>query len=561
MKLTIAILMLALTTSAQSIWRNQFTTNRPPAMVYGNNNLSFTNVTGQVWHFFGDTSNTVATLGIVTQAVSAVSGLGSYLTKTNPAAFGTFTLNGSGVGILSSNNTWIGTNYYGTIFVTNLYGPVLETITNIIYSISTNIGTLYVGSMYVTNMNMVNVTAPRMAMFNANKDLTNSSLSEADIATTTALTITSNGLYGVLGIATSNGIGTNTILYSVAENANRIWKLYTRQSGMLTELILTNEATQKVWWIATNNLADAGDGMSFPNGFRVYGTFLYVNSNVANEVWVSNKFIALPGGTNGNPGQIIAATATGQAWSNNTASGSSPTTTWGDMSIRGLTSDERLPFGGVRIFDSQLPQDSSGSQGGATLLAAGGAESAWSTPANATLRGHGNYFLRLRIRATNGIGQTHYARSMYASAGSTYRLHGTNSFIFDGAFEDAFTNSLLQVGLLGSATTSNQTTGIFWEFNPAISANWVARTVGSGASTNFDTGIAVALNAFTTLGWSGGTNYLRFYTNGVVCFTNNNNVTMPAGDLALGYLLVNRNTNDTPVLNTFLSDNFYFWDQ
>lgn len=265
----------------------------------------------------------------------------------------------------------------------------------------------------------------------------------------------------------------------------------------------------------------------------------------------------LPAGT---AGQIVTSTGSGYAWSNApTSSGSSPTTTFGDIIIRGRGGDERLPMGAFRLLDDMMPTSTTVTREGATLLGAGGGTASFSAATVAALRAGRNNFARLRIYGTNGVGATHYARYMPNGAVATYTLWNTNNFDSVLAFEGAVTNSLMQVGLLSSATTSNQTAGIFFEINQAVSGTLRIRTIG-GSSTNFDTGLPVDVNTLYKIGWTGTTNSMVFYTNNVACFTNAYAPSMPGGtDMFVGAILLNR--NDAPAtINTLFMDRFFMWE-
>lgn len=233
-----------------------------------------------------------------------------------------------------ATNAIANTNGYGTN--TFLYGTTIIRYSLISSNITTTnldvIGTfsatqLNVGTLLLTNAlfsgSVSNPTASQVAMFGTDKTLTNSGKRLDEFVT-------------------QGGKGTNLMLYApgltnaVITNMTFVgdikWGISDTESPSNT-ITLQNAGTLAVidssGYIPFKINAPAGDVSSITMSSNIYVSgpiFTHNGSNVANQNWVSNKFVALPGGTNGNPGQIIAATATGQAWSNNVTGAGGPTT-------------------------------------------------------------------------------------------------------------------------------------------------------------------------------------------------------------------------------------------
>lgn len=140
MKLAPAILMLALTSSAQPIWRNQFTTNQPPSPVYGTVTLDTNlHLSGPALSFSSTASNNPAQNELPTaQWVRGLLSGGVQLYNVtnvhpvNPTNFIASSMTNSTAQVRLYTNMVAG-NYAGSIMSTQRFSAMLSPVTVNIY--------------------------------------------------------------------------------------------------------------------------------------------------------------------------------------------------------------------------------------------------------------------------------------------------------------------------------------------------------------------------------------------------------------------------------------------
>lgn len=228
--------------------------------------------------------------------------------------------------------------------------------------------------------------------------------------------------------------------------------------------------------------------------------------------------------------------------------GGTPTTTLGDMIVRGAAADERLPVGGFGdrlIVINGVPTwvDTA-----TKLYVNDGFLRPVSSSAIGTLDGcasiSGSVAMDQVRPTTMGVGRNGFCRIRHAAASATVNVMGcttiasgdswimTNGVYLssDLVFETSSTGMVCQVGLLGVQATSNQTAGIFFEKQPEATGEgtWHIRTVGV-QNTNIALGLVASQTEWLKLEMIGTTNSMLFKTNGVAAFTNNASATMPSG--------------------------------
>lgn len=320
-----------------------------------------------------------------------------------------------------------------------------------------------------------------------------------------------------------------------------------------TNLVIAATATAGVELTASNGIAIAyvnGTNFISVNGDISAGTNLPViktmtSSDIAftftrNADGTTNAAMVVTGGsaTNAQPPATILTNL-----SNLATPGENATLRW---QYGGPAWSEASQFYVADYFTTQF------SSYGAIQSGAGGATVGYATMPSSS-RENRNGFALMRAYGTNAVGGTHYARHMYLPFAAFGLFSNNYGFETELVCENAITNSLLQVGLLTSNTTSNQTAGgVFWEYNPVHSANWIARCYGS-SSISQTTTVAVALNTWVKLGFRcQGTNSVVFYTNAVPFWTNSTAANMPTASTYMGAILSNSITN-APGHGTFHS--------
>lgn len=245
------------------------------------------------------------------------------------------------------------------------------------------------------------------------------------------------------------------------------------------------------------------------------------------------------------------------------STGSSPTTTHGDIIVRGATSDHRLAAGyhgsvlGIisnspTWFDprSAYVNDAffnTASKYAITFNTGSGGAGTYA-PLNPTLidrRG----MAELTVYNTNNAALSSYRTG--AGAASTNIIIGTNVYFEtclsfnQAAVTDSntaavgeFTNQLFHAGISSSATVSQSAigagAGFFFATKGIVATNFVTYTKVAGSATTNVTAWVPTTNGWYTLVISGSTNSLSFYINGTLVATHTAAENMPIGVPLLG---------------------------
>lgn len=158
-------------------------------------------------------------------------------------------------------------------------------------------------------------------------------------------------------------------------------------------------------------------------------------------------------------------------------------------------------------------------------------------------------FNRIQTFATNAIGTTHAPATVWQSS-AQMRFQTNTLCDTELGFENANASNIVQVGLMTITTSTNQTGGIFWEWNPQWYgfSNWVFKCVGSSTLLYTSTFPVTVGGEWTRLSWMGDTNRVVAYTNGIACFTNTTTASLPSGTNAtkmrFAAAMFNGRTND-----------------
>lgn len=106
---TLLLACAAIGPATMPIWRNAWTTNRPPMFVEGNNDLIVTNIPGKIsYNFFVGSTNSIARKNDSSNDVAAVAGANITVTPSGAAGRMTYTIASTGGSGVSTNPTQFG---------------------------------------------------------------------------------------------------------------------------------------------------------------------------------------------------------------------------------------------------------------------------------------------------------------------------------------------------------------------------------------------------------------------------------------------------------------------